>query len=125
MANLHLFTGDAAADTVRTALKIPPGDYLIQHDVISCGPLHDFASREAWIAERFGFWAGLINDSTLEGFPNDLVDEAKRLGNADKLILWVGAGLSDRLLLPAVIRLAALESIELPPIEVAEITNHP
>jgi hypothetical protein len=40
-------------------------------------------------------------------------------------VLWVGAGLSDRLLLPTVLKLSALERIDLPPIEVAEITRHP
>lgn len=125
MANLHVFTGDHAADAVRTALRIPAGEYIVQHDVISCGPVADFQSREEWIAERLGFWAGLDDGEPFESFPNDLVNEAARLGRADKLVLWVGAGLSDRLLLPSVLKLAAIEKLELPPIEVAEIITHP
>src|SRR3954470_2086520 len=108
MASLHLFTGDHAADTVRAAMRIPDDGYLIQHDVISVGPLRDFSSREEWLAERLGFWAGMDDGTVFESFPNDLVDQAGRIANADKLVLWVGAGLSDRLLLPAVVKLGSL-----------------
>ena len=125
MATLHLFTGDHPAETIRPALRIPDDAYLVQHDVISVGPLRDFTTREEWLAERMGFWAGLDNGAAFESFPNDLVDQVGRLREADRLVLWVGAGLSDRLLLPAVMALSRLEGFQLPRMEVAEITRHP
>lgn len=125
MATLHLFTGDHPAETIRPALRIREDGFLVQHDVISVGPVRDFASREEWMAERIGFWAGLADGVAFESFPNDFVDQAARLRDAERVVLWVGAGLSDRLLLPALMKLASLERIDLPRIEVAEITRHP
>src|SRR5687768_17159151 len=108
MAKLHVFTGDAAADTVRAALGIPDGGFLVQHDVISCGPAQAFKSREEWSRARADFWKTATGWPELPGFPNDLVDDAGRIPGAERLTLWVGAGLSDRLLLPSVIALCHL-----------------
>lgn len=124
MASLHLFTGDAAAVTVRTALRIPAGESLIQHDVISCGPLRAFASRDEWIRTRDDFWSEVCGGPALEEFPEDLVVDAERLASADRVTIWVGAGLSDRLLLPSVIALAELMQMTLPPMETVEILSH-
>ena len=124
MANLHLFTGDAAAGTVRAALRIPAGDYLVQHDVITCGPVRPFASRDEWIRTRDDFWEEVCGGPDLEEFPSDLVVDADRLGAASRLVLWVGAGLSDRMLLPSVLALGEILKIDLPPIETVEITGH-
>jgi hypothetical protein len=125
MAILHLFTGDAPAETVRASLKIPAADALIQHDVISVGPVKPFASRDEWIRTRDDFWDTVGAAAELEEFPHDLVIEAERMRDASRLVLWVGAGLSDRLLLPSVLALAEILKIDLPPIEVVEITSHP
>jgi hypothetical protein len=124
MANLHLFTGDAAAGTIRSALGIPADESLVQHDVISCGPTRAFGSRDEWIRTRDDFWEGVCGGPLLEEFPADLVIDAERLAEADRLILWVGAGLSDRLLLSSVLALSDLVRIVLPPLEIVEITAH-
>jgi hypothetical protein len=125
MATLHLFTGDHAAETVRTALRIPVAETLIQHDVISCGPVKGFTSRDEWIRTRDDLWDGLGGAPDLEEFPHDLVIEAERLGTASRLVLWMGAGLADRLLLPSVLALADLMRMDLPPMETVQITAHP
>jgi hypothetical protein len=125
MPNLHVFTGDEAADTVREALRIRDGDFLVQHDVISCGPLRSYASRDEWNRERIGFWAAMAGGKTFDPFPNDLVGEAERLGAADRIVAWVGAGLSDRMLVPTLTYLADVAGVDIPPVEVAEILSHP
>lgn len=124
MPNLHLFTGDAPAGTVRAALGIPAGDYLVQHDVITCGPVKHFASRDEWIRTRDDFWEEVCGGPDLEEFPSDLVVDAERLGTASRLIVWVGAGLSDRMLLPSILALGEILNVQLPPIETVEITSH-
>jgi hypothetical protein len=124
MGILHLFTGDAAAGTIREALGLSANESIVQHDVISCGPVRDFGSREEWVAARGEFWMEVCGGPTLNQFPNDLVADAERLRDAERLILWVGAGLSDRLLLPSVVALAEVISLDLPPIEVAAIRSH-
>jgi hypothetical protein len=124
MAILHLFTGDAPAETVRASLRIPQGEALIQHDVISVGPMPAFASRDEWLRTRDDFWEGVGGAPEIEEFPHDLVVEAERLQSATRLVLWVGAGLSDRLLLPSVLALADIMRMDLPPIETVEITSH-
>lgn len=124
MANLHLFTGDAAAERIRGALRIPAGESLVQHDVISCGPVQPFQSRAEWLKTRDEFWQEVCGGPDLEEFPTDLVTDAERLGAADRLVLWVGAGLSDRLLLPSVVALADLVGVTLPPIEIMSIVTH-
>jgi hypothetical protein len=124
MANLHLFTGDHAAETIRSALRIGPDEFLIQHDVISVGPVKAFASRDEWLRTRDDFWEGVGGAPDLEEFPHDLVIEAERLASASRLVIWAGAGLSDRLLLPSVLALADAMGMTLPPIETAELTSH-
>jgi hypothetical protein len=124
MATLHLFTGDSAAGTITEALGLSSHECVVQHDVISCGPVRDFASREEWIAARGRFWMEVCGGPTLDEFPGDLVGDAERLRGADRLVLWVGAGLSDRLLLPSLLALAGLIELPLPPIEVAAIRSH-
>src|SRR4051812_30480251 len=125
MPDLHLFTGDAAANTVRPALGIPNDGFLVQHDVISCGPLRSYASPGEWTRERTGFWLGMSRGESFGEFPNDLIEDSDRIRKAERLVAWVGAGLSDRLLLPALVHLADIEGIELPPVEVLEILSHP
>ena len=124
MTPLHIFTGDAAAMTVGGALGIPEDQLLIQHDVISCGPVRAFASRGEWISARDDFWQEVCGGPALEEFPEDLVVDAEEIGRADRVTLWVGAGLSDRLLLPTVLWLSDLVGFDLPPIETMEITSH-
>lgn len=121
---LHVFTGDSAAATVRAALNIPVTDTLIQHDVISCGPVKAFQSRDEWIRTRDDFWVEVCGGPALEEFPEDLAIDAEKLGRADSLTLWIGAGLADRLLLPSVLRLAELVGITLPPIQTMEVATH-
>lgn len=125
MANLHVFTGDAAAERVRGALRIPAGESLVQHDVISCGPVRAFTSRAEWLKTRDEFWQEVCGGPDLEEFPKDLVTDAERLGEADRLTLWAGAGLSDRLLLPSVLALADVVGVTPPPIEIMTIVAHP
>lgn len=125
MATLHLFTGDAAAERVRGALRIPAGEALVQHDVISCGPMRAFTSRAEWLKARDEFWQEVCGGPDLEEFPRDLVTDAERLGEADRLILWVGAGLSDRLLLPSVLALSDVVGVTLPPVDIMAIVAHP
>jgi hypothetical protein len=119
-----VLTGDSAAETVRAALRLPAGSTLVQHDVISCGPLRDFVSRDEWIRWRDDFWNDVCGGPALEEFSEDLVMNAEKLGTAERLTLWVGAGLSDRLLLPTVLKLGDLLGLDLPPIEVSEIATH-
>jgi hypothetical protein len=121
---LHVFTGDAAAMTVAAALRIPDNQILIQHDVISCGPVPAFASREEWFRTRNDLWLEVCGGPTLQEFPKDLVTDAARIAEADCVTIWVGAGLSDRLLLPAIVRLAELGGLDLPPIDLVAATNH-
>jgi hypothetical protein len=124
MPPLHVFTGDHAAATVRAALKVPVGETLVQHDVISCGPVIAFESRDEWIRRRDDFWNEVCGGPALEEFPEDLVIDAEKLARSDRVTLWVGAGLSDRLLLPTVLKLADLVKLTLPPLEIVEITTH-
>src|SRR4051812_24064467 len=125
MANLHLFTGDAAAGTIRAALQLSTSETIVQHDVISCGPTRSFVSRDEWIATRDDFWTDVCGGPTLEEFPDDLVVDVERPRAAARLTLWVGAGLSDRLLLPSLLALSDLVNLTLPPIETATVTRHP
>src|SRR5258707_11767486 len=111
---LHIFTGDAAAMTVGGALGIAEHQLLIQHDVISCGPVRAFASRGEWIGTRDDFWLEVCGGPALEKFPEDLVVDAGEIGRADRVTLWMGAGLSDRLLLPTGLRLPHPVGFHLP-----------
>ena len=106
------------------ALRLAENQILIQHDVISCGPVRAFASRDEWIDARNDYWQEVCGGPALEEFPEDLVVDAAEIGRADRLTLWVGAGLSDRLLLATVWKLSDLLGFDLPPIDTMEITSH-
>jgi Domain of unknown function (DUF1835) len=124
MTPLHIFTGDAAAMTVGGALGIPEDQLLVQHDVIACGPVRAFISRGEWLATRDDFWQEVCGGPALEEFPEDLAVDAGEIGRTDRVTLWIGAGLSDRLLLATVLTLADLAGFDLPPIETMEISSH-
>lgn len=110
--------------TVGGALGIPEKELLVQHDVISCGPVRAFASRSEWISTRDDFWQEVCGGPALEEFPEDLVVDAEAIARADRVTLWIGAGLSDRLLMPTVLKLGEVVGFDLPPIDTMEITSH-
>jgi hypothetical protein len=101
---LHVVCGDVAAGSLRQAGVCEPASIVIQHDVLSCGPLAPFGSLDEWRRTREEFWKGPL----FEEFPDGLLFQADELTRADEIVMCVGVGLSEQLVLPSTLRIAEL-----------------
>src|ERR1700747_314855 len=107
-ARFHIVNGDSAAGSLRESFGSDPESILVQHDVLSCGPLPSFESLEQWRQLREQFWQRIWDISLSSHHLHDLLSNAQQLRGAKAIFLWMGWGLSDQLLLPSTVRLFEL-----------------
>jgi len=105
---LFVVNGDSAAGSLRHGLGLGPESILVQHDVLSCGPLPPFESLAQWRKVRDEFWRGIGDGPDSSDSPYNVLHNDEELRQADRVLLWVGSGLSDQLLLPSTVRLFEL-----------------
>jgi uncharacterized protein DUF1835 len=110
-ARLHIVNGDSAAGSLRQSFGSDPEVILVQHDVLSCGPLPSFESLEQWRTVREQFWQRICDISLSSHHSHDLLSNVHELRGA-AIFLWMGSGLSDQLLLPSTPRLFELAGAE-------------
>jgi hypothetical protein len=125
MESVHIVCGDSAAGSLKLAQVCDPEAILVQHDVLSCGPLQPFASLEEWRRVRQHFWLQMCEREVSCDGSHDLLDNAQKLRDAKGLVVWVGAGLSDQLLLPSTLRIAELAGAVQPALWTVEYTRVP
>jgi hypothetical protein len=104
---IHILLGFSAAGCFAQAIHPKPEDILVNDDVLSCGPLPPFRSVERWTNLRGTYW-----DTVLPGdfpppaeFNNDFLATVLGLQNADSVVVWLGIGVAEQLLLAWVVRL--------------------
>jgi Domain of unknown function (DUF1835) len=124
MKRIHITSGDAPLDKVRAVVG-PDPEILVHHDVLSCGPLTRFDALEAWSVRRGAFWGASVTALGGEHPAHDVLENAPRLVGADEIVLWLGTGLSDQLLLAWTVRLCALVGADATKISVVQIANTP
>ena len=123
---LHIVNGDSAAGSLRQSFGSEPESILVQHDVMSCGPLPAFESPEQWRNVREQFWQGIWDDApSFSDLPRDLVCSTGELREAKAVFLWMGSGLSDQLLLPSTVRLFELAGVELAEFSTIQFLRYP
>src|SRR5215475_5925193 len=102
---VHIAPGLSASGTMRQALNLQlPSCLLAFDDYISVGPIQVFGSISEWRRLRDGYWASLPADplplsGQYERAPFDLYERTEALPKADTIVLWIGTGLAEQLLL--------------------------
>lgn len=109
---IHIVNGDSAGGTIRQALGLnPPSDLLISHDLYSCGPLLAIGSPQEWHKTRLSWWLTLYAEQgekvSSEDLcrPAELIEHAEAIRSCEVIMLWIGTGLADQLLLAFVVQL--------------------
>lgn len=104
---IHILQGFSAAGCFAQAIHPKPEDVLVNDDVLSCGPLPPFQSVEQWTNLRGTYW-----DTVLPGdlpppsaFNSDFLATVLGLQDADSIVVWLGIGLAEQLLLAWVVHL--------------------
>lgn len=98
--DLHIVVGDMAAGQLAKHLAIPPGSIAVDRDVLICGPLAPLGDVSDWAALREGFWGEVCApaEPPPQQGPPWLIREIDRdrFGNAERILLWMGTTLSER-----------------------------
>lgn len=120
---LHLVLGDSAAGTF-TRVFFARDRLLIDQDVLSCGPTPPCTDLTTWSALRHHYWTsflpGHIGEHVQSRF--NLIDNAARLKDAERVHIWAATGVSEQLFIAFVAQLMKLvggdvERLALMPIE--------
>ena len=100
--------GDSAAGALVASGRCTADTMLVQPDVLSCGPLRRWDSLEAWRRDREAFWLEAwpgLDPPTFDPPERYFLTARERLAGAERLVFWVGCGLSDQLMLASPHRL--------------------
>jgi len=124
-ARLFIVNGQSAAGSLRQALTLHPESILVQHDVLSCGPLPPFESLAHWRKVRAEFWRRNGDIRAASDLPRDLLQNAEELRNTEGVSLWMGSGLSDQLLLPSTAHLFELIGAEVSKLSTVQFSRYP
>lgn len=109
-SRLNVVHGHFAAKLLGTAIPLRQGELLVHDDVLSCGPLLPCETIEEWRRTRRTFWdtVGASGESSSDASDVDLLLDVVRLRDAEAIVLWIGTGCSDQLLLAWMVRLLDL-----------------
>lgn len=101
-SELHIAPGPSAGGCLQAGLGLPPELVLINHDLLSCGPLPPLDSLDDWRDVRQAYLRSLDGDDPTFAFAEqdrDLLTSSERLRAAESITLWIGTGLAEQLLL--------------------------
>jgi len=98
---VNVVQGLFAAERLAEVLRPQPGELLVHRDVLSCGPLRPFRSLEQWAIQREAYWDSISppQRASLDDLGRDLLANLPRLRDADSIVLWIGIGVAEQLLL--------------------------
>jgi Domain of unknown function (DUF1835) len=105
---VNVIQGHSAAGSLRQAIHPQPGELLVNEDVLSCGPLPPFRSTDEWIHLRRAYWDSVAEDDSEGSFNGDLLANDGLLRELDSIVLWLGMGAAEQLLLAWVVQLLKL-----------------
>lgn len=120
---LHLVLGDNAAG-IFTRVFFARDRLLIDQDVLSCGPTPPCVDLGAWNQMRLDYWTSFVPGHLGEHVHSrfNLIDNAVRLKDAERVHIWAATGVSEQLFIAFVAQLMKLvggdvEKLALMPIE--------
>jgi hypothetical protein len=102
---LHVVLGDSAGG-IFTRVFFARDRLLIDQDVLSCGPTPPMTNLIAWSKMRIEYWSsftGKTGEHVHSRF--NLVDNAPRLHNAERVHIWTATGVSEQLFIAFVVQL--------------------
>jgi len=106
---LHVVHNGSVAGTLRQTLRLRRSDLLESEDPLDCGPMRMTDDRDEWRTAREAFLRSMYamwpDFSFDEYADNGLFMNARRLAEAERVVVWVGAGLREQLLLAWVVYL--------------------
>jgi hypothetical protein len=105
---IHVIQGHYAGERFVQAMHPQPGELLENEDVLSCGPLPPLRSIEEWAQLRKAFWDTVASSDDDRPFNRDLLANSEALRNADAIVLWLGIGAAEQLLLAWTVKLLKL-----------------
>jgi hypothetical protein len=110
---LHLLLGDSAGG-IFTRVFFARDRLLIDQDVLSCGPTPECADLHAWQKLRLDYWNGIIPGHAGEQSPSrfNLVQNAARLKDAERIHIWAATGVSEQLFAAFVVHLAQVSGAD-------------
>ncbi len=111
---LHVVLGDSAGG-IFTRVFFARDRLLIDHDVLSCGPTPPCTDLAAWRRLRSKYWSGAVPGSAGEQVHSrfNLVDNALRLVDAERIHIWAATGVSEQLFIAFVVHLTQLVGADL------------
>jgi hypothetical protein len=103
---LHIVLGDSAGGTF-TRVFFARDRLLIDQDVLSCGPLAPITDLASWNRLRTGFWSSVLPGAAGEQVQSrfNLLDNAQRLAEAERVHIWAATGVSEQLFIAFVVQL--------------------
>jgi hypothetical protein len=106
---LHILLGDSAGG-IFTRVFFARDRLLIDQDVLSCGPTPPCTDLAEWTKLRHEFWSSFVPGVAGEHVHSrfNLVDNAKRLADAERIHIWAGTGVSEQLFIAFVVHLVKL-----------------
>lgn len=100
---LHVVENSAPAGTLSYALGFRRDQLLVNEDRLSCGPAPQTASLDDWRAIRETFLRGIYLERPEFSFEEFVIDgllmNAARFKQDGDVVVWIGLGLQDQLLL--------------------------
>src|ERR1700744_4561417 len=102
---INVIQGFTAGGIFVQAMQPEPGELLVNEDVLMCGPLPPFRSSEEWIRLRQDYWNSLLPGGDDLPVSHDLLANTQALREADSIVLWVGLGAAEQLLLAWLVKL--------------------
>jgi Domain of unknown function (DUF1835) len=103
---LHVILGDSAGG-IFTRVFFARDRLLIDQDVLSCGPTPACADLADWSKRRFDYWSSFVPGGAGEHEHSrfNLVDNAHRLAEAERVHIWAATGVSEQLFIAFVVHL--------------------
>jgi hypothetical protein len=104
---IHVLQGFSAAGCFAQAIHPEPEDVLVNDDVLSCGPLPIFRSVEQWTNLRGTYWNTVLPGEfpPPSEFNRDFLKTLLGLQGADSIVVWIGIGLAEQLMLAWIVHL--------------------
>ncbi len=124
---LHIVRGDSAGGTLKLALGLKTGNLLVSADSISYGPLPALTSLADWQHVRAEYWQNL--DTTQSAFELaaefDLLKNVDLLRESESIVLWIGTGPDEQLLLVWMVQLLRMIEVRLERFRVVQFDRVP
>ncbi len=105
MHGLHVINGDSAAGSWKQAFEKSnvTGKLLHIENNLSCGPMVNVSTLEAWQDKRNSFFREISPDRPCLSFATDFIDYEKRICGDENIFVWIGTGAGEQLLLMLVV----------------------